>query len=825
MILHKLHLATGLLLSVVLGSGTILGAEESENGDQPTQNPLGDPVDFRQDIRPLLTEHCFRCHGPDEATVEAGLRLDLRERAIAELESGVRAVAPGDAEQSELLARIEAEDPDERMPPADAGPQLDSRQRALLRRWIEQGAPYARHWSFDAPLQPSLPTSVSEPRWARNPIDLWVLERMDAQQLAPSRPADPYTLVRRVSLAITGLPPRPEDVEAFRQDPSPQAYDALVDALLQSPAYGERWGRVWLDLARYADSAGYAQDPARTIWRYRDWVISALNANLPFDRFTIEQLAGDLLPNPTDEQLIATAFHRNTMTNSEGGTDDEEFRNAAVVDRVNTTLQVWMGLTMGCAQCHTHKYDPITQEEYFQVFAILNNTQDADRGDESPVLETWSAEQQVARDDIQHEIRELEQWLAEHAGGAEAAGATEPTIREGQPPEPLSEAELRVKQQRAQLKTLQQGLANIRGVTTPILRELPPDKQRMTRLQLRGNFRDTAQEVEPGVPAYFHPLMPDAPPNRKALAEWITCGDNPLTARVTVNRVWEQLFGVGLVETSEDFGLQGSAPSHPELLDWLAVELVQNKWDLKWLIRTLVTSATYRQTSAVSPELVTQDPSNRWLARGPRFRLPAEMIRDQTLQVAGLLSRKLGGPPVRPPQPKLGLRAAFGGSTDWETSPGEDRYRRGLYTQWRRTSPYAAMITFDAPSREFCTVRRIRTNTPLQALVTLNDEVYVEAAQALARRIIEEGGSQPDERANFGLQACLCRPARPEETARLVALYHESVGRLRDVPDQAERLATEPLGPLSAGEAAVELAAWTVVGNVLLNLDEFLARP
>jgi hypothetical protein len=449
-----------------------------------------------------------------------------------------------------------------------------------------------------------------------------------------------------------------------------------------------------------------------------------------------------------------------------------------------------MGITMGCAQCHTHKYDPITQEEYFRFFAVFNNTEDADRGDESPTLETFDAEQQTRRDELQTEIALLKQSAADEN----------------------------------RLKELQQQLAGIQGVTTPIMRELPAGKRRKTPIQIRGNFLDKGAEVTPGVPAAFHPLPDGAEANRLELATWLVDRQNPLTARVLVNRYWEQLFGTGLVETSEDFGVQGELPSHPELLDFLATELMRTGWDTKKLVRLIVTSATYRQSSRVTTALDQLDPNNRLLARGPRFRLPAEMIRDQALSIGGLLSYKMYGPSVQPPRPVLGLRAAFGGSTDWQTSPGEDKYRRGLYTSWRRTTPYPSMTTFDAPSREVCTIRRIRTNTPLQALVTLNDPVYVEAAQGLARRILAQGGASNHERAAYGFRLCLSRPPSDRELQRLVTLFEQARDRFQQAEAAAKQLATDPLGPAPEGMDVVELASWTVVGNVLLNLDEALAK-
>ena len=649
--------------------------------------PAETTVDFNRDIRPILSDRCFRCHGPDSKTREAGLRLDHRDIAIMPMDSGDTAVVPGEAEASQLIARLRAQDEDLRMPPSDNGPRLSESEIALFEAWIEQGANYDQHWSLKPILRPELPSDAGH-----SPIDHFINRKLRDLKLRRNGLADRRTLIRRVTLALTGLPAAPAEVRRFIDAADPNAYERWVDQLLASPQFGERWARVWLDIARYADSAGYAQDPARTIWRYRDWVIDAYNTSKTFDQFTIEQLAGDMLPNPTVDQRLATAFHRNTMTNSEGGTDDEEFRNAAVVDRTNTTMQVWMGLTMGCAQCHDHKYDDISQQEYFQVFAILNNTEDADRGDERPWLEEFSAQQLREKRRLQASLKALDH-------------DTE------------------------QRKELEKRTSAIQGVRTPIMRELPTDKRRETYVQVRGNFRVRGNSVQPGVPSALHPLEDSV--DRLSFAHWLVDPENPLTARVLVNRYWELLFGKGLVSTSEDFGMQGELPSHPQLLDYLAFELMQHEWDTKWLIKEIVTSEAYRRSSRMTAELAEMDADNRWHARGPRFRLSAEIIRDQALAVSGLLSSKMFGPSVKPPRPNLGLRAAFGGSTDWNASPGEDRYRRGIYTSWRRTTPYPSMTTFDAPSREFCAVRRIRTNTPLQALVTLNDPVFVEASQAL----------------------------------------------------------------------------------------------
>jgi hypothetical protein len=779
------------LLPVLLaGLFGVLSATSSRTSaaDQPA------PVDYNRDVRPILSRNCFACHGQDDPHRAAKLRLDRRDGAVRKLRDGRTAVVPGAPGQSELVRRVSAEDADVRMPPAETGNRLTPAQVAVLRRWIEEGAPYAEHWAFVKPQRPALP-AVRDRAWPRHGLDYFVLARLEKEGLRPSPEADRFTLLRRASLDLRGLPPTPEEVEQFARDPGSDAYEKMVDRFLEDPAYGERWARMWLDLARYADSAGYGSDPLRTIYCYRDWVIDAYNHNLPYDRFTIEQIAGDLLLNPTLAQRVATAFHRNTMTNTEGGTDREEFRVAAIKDRVDTTLEVWMGVTMGCAKCHSHKYDPITQKEYYQFFAFFNQSADADRADEQPVIPVPTAEIEQQNRKIDAQIAELKKELE---------------VRKNDPK--IRDAIAKLEKSRPAAPTV------------PVMVELPSNQRRATHLLLKGNFLDPGEKVEPSMPAAFHALPKGTPLSRLGVAEWLVSPDNPLTARVAVNRYWAQLWGTGIVETEEDFGTQGEMPTHPELLDWLATEYVRLGWDTKAFLKLLVTSAAYRQSSRVTPELVARDPRNRLLARGPRFRLEAEMVRDQALALAGLLSRKIGGPSVYPPQPPGLWQAAFNGQRTWATSMGEDRYRRGLYTFWRRTIPYPSMTTFDAPSREICTLRRVRTNTPLQAFVTLNDPVYVEIAQALARRIVKEGGTTPEARARYGLSLCLCRPASAEQVQQVLKLYQNEHERYHADAKAAAALVTSPSGPLPAGTDAEDLAAWTVVANVLLNMDGVLTK-
>ncbi|MBC6954384.1 MAG: DUF1553 domain-containing protein [Leptolyngbya sp. PLA2] len=775
-------------------------------------------VSYTRDVRPILSNRCFKCHGPDESAREAGLRLDTFEGATGVLRRGGRAVVPGEPDAGELVRRVTSVDAEERMPPSEAGAPLTAREVETLRRWIAEGGRYEPHWSFVAPRRPE-PPRVSDERWVRNEIDRFVLARLDREGIRPSAEADRATLIRRVSLDLTGLPPTPAEVEAFVGDARPGAWERVVDRLLASPAYGERMAAAWLDQARYADTKGYEADRRRTMWPWRDWVIRAFNADVPYDRFIAEQLAGDLLPDAGAEGLVATAFHRNTMTNDEGGTDDEEFRVAAVVDRVNTTMQVFMGLTMACAQCHTHKYDPITHTDYYRVFAVFNTTLDADRMDEAPTLPVPVPEREAdlarARAIVEHAER-LPERVAEALArvGSRSGGGSAGD----------SEAELRaflddgIARARAGLAAVEATLPQL-----PIMREQSVEERRTTRRMERGSFLSPAEVVEAGAPSAFHAWPEGAPRDRLGFARWLTDDANPLTARVAVNRVWEQLFGAGLVETSEDFGVQGTLPSHPELLDWLATGLVRDGWSVKRLVRSIVMSATYRQSSVATAAALERDPGNRLLARGPRFRLDAETIRDQSLAVSGLLSRKMYGPSVFPPQPE-GVWSIVYNADRWETSGGEDRYRRALYTFWRRTSPHPMLTTFDAPSREFCLPRRIRTNTPLQALVTMNDPALVEAAQALARRLVAEGGADAASRARYAVRLCLARAATEREVERLVALFESESAHYRERPGDAAALATDPLGPLPEGVDAAEAAAWTAVANVLLNLDEFLTR-
>jgi hypothetical protein len=704
-------------------------------------------VDFARDIQPIFKARCLKCH--DWIKRRGQLRLDSGAYALHGGVSG-KVIIPGNSRDSRLVQLITAADPDERMP--QKGEPLSAEEIRLIRTWIDAGAhwpaseadaTFAPHWAYRKPVSPPVP-AVRHADRVRNPIDAFVLARLEREGLQPSPEAPPATLLRRVSLDLTGLPPSPAEVDAFLADASPDAYERVVDRLLASPHYGERWARPWLDLARYADTDGGSGDSPRTMWFYRDWVIDALNRDMPFDRFTIEQLAGDLLPGATLAQQVATGFHVNAVKNDEAGVDFEEVSWERLVDRVNTTATVWLGTTLACAQCHNHKYDPFTQREYYRLLAFFDNDREV---------------------------------------GLRAPG----------------------------------------GVTV-VLSERWKGQTPSTHMRIRGSFASKGPKVEAGVPRALHPMRPEWPLNRLGLAYWLVDRENPLVARVVVNRFWGEFFGRPLVETAEDFGTQGRPPSHPELLDWLATEFGRRDFSMKAVHRLIATSATYRQSSRVTAEVAEKDPQNLLLARGPRFRMEAEMIRDVALAASGLLSRKIGGPSVYPPQPDAsGFIANNRGRADWRTSTGEDRHRRGLYTFWRRTAPHPALTSFDAPSREVTTVVRPRTNTPLQALTALNDPAFVEAARGLARRMAREATGSPRERAAHGFRLCVARAPESEELDELVRVYARERDHFTSARDAAGRLMADLAARADAAELP-ELAAWTVVASVLLNLDETLTK-
>jgi hypothetical protein len=991
----------------------------------------GDAQDvFTTKVRPILARYCFKCHGPDDQVRKARLRLDLRDAATKPARSKRKAIVPGKPEQSELVARIFSTDETEVMPPPATKFVLSAEEKQTLKAWIATGAPYVQHWSFVPPHRPTLP-AVRNLAWVRNPIDRFILARLEKEGLQPSPEADRYTLVRRVYLDLVGLPPTPAEADAFVRDRRPDAYERLVDGLLASPRYGERWARRWLDLARYADTNGYEKDRPRSIWPYRDWVIRALNADLPFNRFTIEQIAGDLLPTATLDQRIATGFHRNTMLNEEGGIDPLEFRFHAMTDRVSTTGTVWLGLTIGCAQCHTHKYDPLSQAEYYRFFAFLNNADEPDlavptatslarqrqieeqiarreaelasqfpvkddptKKDPRPlevrrkeivqkrfnlflheealrtrrwqVLRPVRAESKIPRLSIQPDSSVLasgdqsksdtyeltfrtpmksitalrlevlpDERLPRHGPGrvsyegppgdfflseltlladgkrvalkeATHSFASGPNTAakaiDGDPQTgwsinggqgrahqavfrlatPLTECgELKLKllceryyaagvgrfrvsisddarpsvardlpaeietlllidsakrtpaqnqqlfrqfllstpelaKSRAPLDALRRELAGAHP-TTLVLAERPPENPRPTFLHHRGEFLQASEKVQPGVPAVLHSFPASTALNRLEFARWLVSPRNPLVGRVTVNRHWAVLFGRGIVPTVGDFGLQGEAPSHPELLDWLALEFVETGWSIKRLHRLIVTSAVYRQSSRGSAALLARDPDNRLLARGPRTRLEAEQVRDLVLRASELLAERLGGPSVFPPQPASVTTEGTYGQLAWRVSPGLDRYRRGLYTFSKRTAPFAMFNTFDAPSGEICVARRESSNTPLQALTLLNDQAIWEAAQHLGGRLAADSGSVL-ERARSLFRRILVRPPTSAEEAMIVKFFETQKKRFGANPSDAAAIA----GP-GAGEAA-ERAAWAALARVLFNLDETIVK-
>ena len=745
-------------------------------------------LEYNRDVRPILAENCFACHGFDKAKREAGLRLDTPEGAVTKLDSGEVAILPGNPDESELVTRILATD-DAIMPPHESGKKLTDAQKAILKTWVEQGAHYDKHWAFIAPVKVQPPKNFPHGDSLANPIDNFILAGLAKQGLSASPAADPITLMRRLKLDLVGLPPTLSEVDAFVisfKRNADAANREWIEHLLQSQSYGERWGRWWLDQARYADSNGYSVDAPRQIWKYRDWVIDALNRDLPFDQFTIEQLAGDLLPNATDDQRVATGFHRNTQINQEGGIDPEQFRIDSVFDRVATTGTVWLGLTIGCAQCHDHKFDPIEQKEYYRFFAFFNNQEEPNLTLYDPELKAPAliAEQK----DLESSIREIVAKAGDSLRDWEESLTTEQTKAFSKEVQKLLTSE-KPKRNPAQKRSLyaagpgsvnenfqqlQNRLKEIEkllssGVTTMVMKELPTPRK--TNVYIKGDFTRPADEVTCGTPAVLPRLENAAGTvNRLDLARWIVSPNNPLTARVIVNRVWQHYFGRGLVETENDLGLQGSPPSHPELLDWLAVEFMERGWSLKHLHRLIVTSTTYQQSSIDRADLREKDKGNYSLARQRRLRLEGEIVRDVELAACGLLSSKIGGPPVYPPIPQ-GVMGQGQVKRDWKVSTGEDRYRRGLYTFLYRATPPPSLNVFDAPDGFSTCTRRVRSNTPLQALTLMNDSGFFEFAMALEKIIKDEG-------LEVAFRRCASRYPRPDELAILNGLDSLSAARV-----------------------------------------------
>ena len=820
-------------------------------------------VDFTRDIEPVLTRNCYGCHGP--ALQQNGLRLDRAEDALRGSYTGP-VIVPGHSDQSKLIEMVSSG----KMPQTPR--KLTPDQIELLRKWIDEGATRpagpskvaSRHWSFQ-PIRRPLPPAVK--RRIRNPIDAFVLARLEKEGIAPSPEADPATLLRRVTLDLTGLPPSPADLARYLADSRPDAYERAVDALSNPPHYGEKWARHWLDLARYADSDGYEGDSERPwAWRWRHWVIQALNADMPFDEFTIQQLAGDLLPNPSTENLAATGFLRNSLANRECGVNTEQFRVEQVIDRTATAGAVWMGLTVGCAQCHDHKYDPISQREYYGLFAFFNSLVNLDQpaplpGEQGAWMREWpvyeAAREAVLTRHNMHAV--LDEW--ENAMRAVAGQPFDNSRAQfawknlGNGANGLQEVVLLDKNRRSRhlhdqvldyfvdrgaaglfLKDRLQAIKfdEFKKAFREVQKKAPAMTlaqsvhenwiPRKTHILLRGDFRSPGVVVEHQTPAVLPPLPAGERPSRLTLARWLVSRDHPLTPRVTVNRAWQEFFGRGLVRTSEDFGRQGEAPSHPELLDWLAAEFMEPKssrpWSMKALHRLIVTSATYRQSSKSRPELAERDPDNTLLARQARLRLSAESIRDSVLAASGLLNPAIGGRGIRPPQPKGVAELAYAGNVKWNESQGPDRYRRGLYIHFQRTTPYPQLMNFDAPDAVAACSRRQRSYTPLQALNLLNDAVFFEAAQALGIRLVREAPSGFRDRLVLGFRLALGRDPMEKEVEALARHFEREVEVLRASPVETQSVAPDVL----EGADRVQTGGWVMISRVLLNLDEFLHR-
>lgn len=843
-----------------VGSATVAHPAKTGRAKGGVVEPKGsipETVTFNAHVRSILSENCFFCHGPDANTREGDLRLDSFADATKDRD-GYQVIAPGNATESELILRLLEESEEDVMPPPDSGRVVTDEQRRILERWIEQGAEYEGHWAFIAPERADAP-ETERADWVRNPIDAFVLSRLEQEGIEPSPEADRPTLLRRLSLDLIGLPPTPEEVEAFMSDDSPDAYEKQVDRLMSSPHYGELMALPWLDAARYADSNGFQQDGDRHAWPWRDWVVDAMNENMPFDQFTIEQIAGDLLDEPTNAQLIATSFNRNHMLNNEGGAIEEEQRNNYVFDRVDTTSTTWLGLTMACSQCHDHKYDALSQKDYYRFFAYFNNVPEGGRADirmnrviiAKPVLEMPTDEQIAEREDIDSQIKAERSTLAKDEkeiaaaqieweihtrenppkeldrnrfrllrnGAKNGTDGTDPSLRryylENDAPEKWMAVQKRINK-------LESRKTKVEEAITKVMIMGERDEARETHILTRGDYESPGDRVFPGTPEALPALRDDSPENRLGLARWLVAPENPLTARVTVNRYWQQHFGTGLVKTSEDFGVQGEQPSHPELLDWLASEFVESGWDVKRMHRLMVTSATYRQSSKTRPELQDRDPENRLLARSPRYRLPSMLIRDSALFVSGLLRKDIGGKPVYPYQPE-GLWHEFSYEKfSYTPSSGSDLYRRSLYTFWRRTIGPPNM--FDSSNRQVCQVKIATTNTPLHALTTLNDPTFVEAARVFAGRIMKNGGDDDDERLRYAFTMALGRAPETDEVDALRAVLAKSRAHYLSHPDDAEALAAVGEYEVDPGTELQEYAAFANVAQIIFNTDEFLTR-
>ncbi len=773
-------------------------------------------VDYNRDVRPILAENCFSCHGQDASKRQAGLRLDKAEGAQAKLASGHVAITPGQVKTSTLVARLGVKSPLV-MPPASTGKTLKPLQIEMLRRWVVQGAKYEPHWAYIPPRRPVAPelpivagakgASWNPNLWARTPIDRFLATRLVQEGLRPAKTAERATLLRRLSLDLIGLPPTMAEVDAFVHDTAPDAYAKQVDRLLASPHYGERMAQQWLDLVRYADTDGYHGDRNRNVFPFRDWTIAAFNQNMPFDQFTVQQLAGDLLPAPTTDNRIASGYNRLNMVTREGGAQAKEYLAKYMAERIRTTALVWQGATLGCAECHDHKYDPFTAKDFYRFGAFFADIKQVGlypngKDDLEPFIPLPTPDQTTKLAqfdaDLMRQKKELE-------------GAPVPAQ------DPLRKALATTQQQRDALDNQVEHMMVTAAVAPTVTHLLP-----------RGNWQDeTGEIVDPGVPAFLQSAPLSATrASRFDLARWIVARDNPLTARVTVNRLWMLLFGAGIVRTPGDFGTQGAPPTHPELLDWLATEFMESGWDIKHLMKAIVMSNAYRQSSDVSKALRERDPYNMLLARQSRFRLDAETVRDNALAVSGLLVDKIGGRSVFPYQPDgyWDHCNTFAGPLIYKQDHGDDLYRRGLYTYWKRTFLNPSLLAFDAPSREECVADRARSNTPLQALVLMNDPTYVEAARSLAEHLLQEGGSTLLERLNYAFRRVVARPARPAESAVLAGLYQKHLQEYTSDPAAAQKLITAGEHPAPKGLNPTELAAWTSVARVILNLNETITR-
>lgn len=801
-------------------------------------------VNYSRDIKPILAAHCYACHGPDEKRRKAKLRLDVRESAIK------KAIKPGRPGDSPLLERIASADPDEVMPPPSSKKgKLSSQEIGIVRRWIEQGAKFDVHWAYVKPSKPTPPTPKNKD-WPLNPIDRFIAAKHESLGYRPAAEADRVTLMRRLSFDLIGLPPTPEEVQAFLNDKSADAYEKAVDRLLGSPHFGERMALYWLDLVRYADTGGYHSDNHRDVALYRDWVISAFNRNLRFDRFTVEQLAGDLLPQPTEEQKIASGYNRLLQTTEEGGAQAKEYTAKYAADRVRNASSVWLATTLGCCECHNHKFDPFTSKDFYSFGAFFADVKEIAVGRQEQTLMP-SPQQASELQLLDKEIDALRTALQKPSlAVAVGQAAWEERARAKPAGLPASVAQaLKVKpaqrnaKQQAtlaahyrriapELAAPRQRIAELEDQKKQLLRTVPKTlismsvPPRTLRILPRGNWLDdSGQIVSPAVPAALPSLSASAKrATRLDLANWLVSRENPLTARVFVNRLWKLTFGQGLVKSLEDFGTQGAFPTHSELLDWLACEFIDSGWDVKHTLKLLVMSRTYRQSSHAHRELRRRDPGNLWVARQGSFRIDAEMVRDNALAVSGLLSPKIGGPSVKPYQPK-GYWAHLNFPTrTYRADRGADQYRRGLYTYWQRTFLHPSLKAFDAPTREECTVERPRSSTPLQALVLLNDPTYVEAARVFAEHILKQGGPSMEQRLDWAYRRAVSRPVQAEEVRLLRELLAKHRAEFTNDPQAARKLIHTGEWPTPDDLDAIELAAWTSLARVILNLHETITR-